>query len=353
MSPPPLLSGSDYAGSEALLRRAAALLGACACHAREDGTLVWADADQAARLFGLAVAPETLAALDTVTSGAATGALSHTHAVAITPAGPQHWRADPATRVLAVLASQPGIDDAGVPDPQAVMLGEALARGRVRLFRQPIVAARDGRVVRFECLARILDADGRVISPADFIPAAERSGLVGALDIAVLRLALAALHADPGLALAVNVSAGTIADSSACADYAGLLAAAGGVGERLTVEITETIAISDLDAAARFAAAARANGARLALDDFGEGYTSFRALRALPLDEVKIDGLYVEGIDQRADSRAFVRAIECLARDLGLETVAERVETEGEAIALRTLGIGGLQGFLYGRPAAA
>jgi EAL domain-containing protein (putative c-di-GMP-specific phosphodiesterase class I) len=340
----------EAAGGLAL--RALSVLGAGACVVDASGHLIWADEAAAAKAMGFLGVPGTLAALDACTDGAVSRAME----LGVSRTGPYgglEVRCDPARGLLTIRSLAPNSGETRREDPQARALEAALTDQRIALFRQPIVTATDAAIVRWECLARVIGEDGAIMSPASFIPAAERAGLVGALDLAALELALHDLAADPGLNLAVNVSAGTIADEGACQAYAERLAAGRDLTARLTVEITETIAIHDLDTAARFGHLAHAAGARLALDDFGEGYTSFRALRALPLDEVKIDGLYVESIDTRADSRAFVRAIDRLARDLGLETVAERVETEGEALALRELGVGGLQGFLYGRPQAA
>ncbi|KAF0097791.1 MAG: PAS/PAC sensor-containing diguanylate cyclase/phosphodiesterase, partial [Hyphomonadaceae bacterium] len=238
-------------------------------------------------------------------------------------------------------------------DVQTLALKQALKENRIALFRQPIVTSTDGSIVRFECLARMINVDGTIANAADFIPAAERAGLIADLDIAALNLALAALKGRADLQLAVNVSAATIADFNARQEFENMLKHSRNEAGYLTVEITETIAIQDLDVAAKFAAKVRVNNARVALDDFGSGHTSFRSLKAIPLDEVKIDGHYVEKIHERGDSRAFVKAIQSLSHDLGLETIAERVETETEAAILRDIGIFGLQGYLFGRPQAA
>lgn len=238
-------------------------------------------------------------------------------------------------------------------DVQTLALKRALKENRIALFRQPIVTSTDGSIVRFECLARMINIDGTIANAADFIPAAERAGLIADLDIAALSLALNALKGRSDLQLAVNVSAATIADFNARQEFENRLKFSKNEAAFLTVEITETIAIQDLDVAAKFAAKVRVNNARVALDDFGSGHTSFRSLKAIPLDEVKIDGHYVEKINERGDSRAFVKAIQSLSHDLGLETIAERVETETEAAILREIGIFGLQGYLFGRPQAA
>ena len=325
------------------------------CQLTPGGGLVWDDTAQARLFNGTPFSPpSTLAGLDRLTDGAATLALASGERMLARIGGRVEIRADRSRGLIALRRLEPAAFDVLRSDAQALALAEALADGRMRLYRQPIVAANDPRsVVRWECLARMVRLDGTVASPNEFIPAAERAGLIGHLDLSALRLALSALKARPDQALAVNVSAATLAEQGAREDYIALLRAAHGTVQGLTVEITETIAIHDLDVAARFAEDARSPGIRIALDDFGEGYTSFRSLMRLPLDEVKIDGLYVQDIDVKADSQAFVRAIEGLSRDLGLETVAERVETQAEAEALKAIGVQGLQGFYFGAPVAA
>ena len=330
------------------------MLHATGCDFDDVGNLRWLDPKTAGRLLGVQYIPKTLAALDEATGGGLLLALQQGRAINLTAPKNIEIRADARRRILVLrvidqantlVAMPPPANDAG-----AIMLMSALADKRMCLFRQPIVSAQDTRILRFECLSRLIHEDGRIAQPYEFIPAAERAGLVGALDLETLSLALKALERDPEVKLAVNVSAATIADQGSRRAYKDMLAAHNDLATRLTVEITETIAIHDLDIAARFGHAAKASGARLALDDFGEGHTSFQSLRTLPLDEVKIDGLYVQDIDARADNRAFVIAIDRLARDLGMETVAERVETNEEAVALRQIGVDCLQGYLYGKP---
>jgi EAL domain-containing protein (putative c-di-GMP-specific phosphodiesterase class I) len=347
-----------------LAQQAFAALDAIACEIDARGHLTWLDEAQAVRVFGSVSPPATLEALDRLTQGAARRALASGELTATSRPAPMELSASPGAHILAIrrthrmagdIMPNPANDPADDPanHPAALMLTRALAEKRMCLFRQPIVSSSDARIVRWECLSRLVHEDGSIAQPFEYIPAAERAGLVGALDIETLDLALASLNRSSTIALAVNVSAATIADQGAREDYLHRLALARPYADRLTVEITETIAITDLDIAARFGHSARAAGARLALDDFGEGHTSFRSLRVLPLDEVKIDGLYVEAIDRRDDSRAFVNAIFLLARDLGLETVAERVETAQEAAALKGIGIGNLQGYFYGKPRAS
>jgi EAL domain-containing protein (putative c-di-GMP-specific phosphodiesterase class I) len=333
------------------------LLRATGCDFDALGHLSWVNPAAAAKLLGVTQVPLTLTALDSIIDGGATLALNTNQPVALVTHKGVEVRADVGRGILVLRKTNADQPILAMPspanDPSTLMLISALADKRMCLFRQPIVNAQDAKIIRWECLSRLIHEDGRIAQPYEFIPAAERAGLVGALDIETLDLALRALSRETNINLAVNVSAATIADQGSRRAYKDLLASKGNLATRLTIEITETIAIHDLDIAARFGHAAKAAGARLALDDFGEGHTSFQSLRTLPLDEVKIDGLYVEDIDARSENRAFVIAIDRLARDLGMETVAERVETAGEAHALREIGVDGLQGYFYGKPRSA
>ncbi|MFN9148374.1 MAG: EAL domain-containing protein [Hyphomonadaceae bacterium] len=347
----PLLEAHVSPAEDAL-----SLLHATACKIDERGGLSWVDPVKATVFLQVERPPSHFDELDLAVEGAAFQALRRGHPVTIRRPSNLEVIANVAQQII-VFREIMALPPEYVPqlpraanDPETIMLKSALADNRMCLFRQPIISTADNQIVRWECLSRLIQVDGRVVAPIDFIPAAERAGLVGELDIETLNLALSALTREDTIKLAINVSAGTIADSSACRDYLDILAYNPTISDRLTVEITESIAIHDLDAAARFGQSVRAAGARLALDDFGEGHTSFRSIRALPLDEIKIDGAYVKNIESREDSRAFVVAIDQLARGLGMETVAERVETAEEAEALREIGVIGQQGYFYGRP---
>jgi EAL domain-containing protein (putative c-di-GMP-specific phosphodiesterase class I) len=339
-----------------LAASALAALDTIAAHVDPDGRLTWSDPEQAINLFGLTLdpiagLPLTFDALDTLCAGAVSRAREADRPIRQRIGRLMEFRFHPAglvtIRRLGLLATDRRAADAG-----AATVSLAIEQRRLILMHQPIIDTVTGAVLRHECLARIVDVDGTILSPGVFIPIAERAGLIGMLDVATLDQALGGMGRVAGLQLAVNVSAATVADEKARQAYLQRLALSPALAPRLTVEITETIAIEDLDVAAHFAGEVRKLGARVALDDFGEGHTSFRSLLKIPLDEVKIDGLYVEKIDSRREARAFVHAIDRLSRELGLETVAEKVETEGEADALRQIGVGSMQGYHFGRPVA-
>ena len=181
---------------------------------------------------------------------------------------------------------------------------------------------------------------------------ADRLGLVRLLDHRVLELAVAELVTAPALKASLNVSAASTVDPDWWGALGGMLRAHPGVGERLTVEITETAAIHDIDETRGFVARVKDLGCRIAIDDFGAGNTSFRNLRKLGVDLVKIDGAFVQNLAHSDDDRAFVRTLIDLARRLNLETVAEWVQDEEAAAMLADWGCDYLQGALVGLAAA-
>jgi diguanylate cyclase (GGDEF)-like protein len=221
----------------------------------------------------------------------------------------------------------------------------ALNDRRIALAYQPIVSAGPDRVVSsYECLVRIRRADGSLLPASIIVPLAEKLGLIRLIDARVLELAIAELNAAPQLKLSVNVSPATTMDHAWIKALEAQLRASPGIASRLTVEITETSAIADADETRRFVAKVKGLGCRVAIDDFGAGYTSFRNLRKLGVDCVKIDGAFVENFHRSEDDRHFVRTLLGLAQHMGLATVAEWVPTEDVACDLAALGCDYLQG---------
>ena len=198
-------------------------------------------------------------------------------------------------------------------------------------FYQPVVDAMSHAVDHYECLIRLRRRNGQYVPAASFIPFVEQSGLMRQVDRRALELAIEELSAHPRLRLAVNVSGHTTSDRSWLRMLNALVRGMPELAERLTVEITETVALEDIDETARFVRSLRDLGCRVALDDFGAGYTSFRNLKALAVDCVKIDGSYVRGLEDNVDNQLFVRTLLGLAEGLGLVTVAECVEKIGRA----------------------
>ncbi len=204
----------------------------------------------------------------------------------------------------------------------------ALNERRIFLAYETVVAAVDRQPAFYECLMRIRRTDGSLIAASDIIPIAERLGLVRLLDHRVLELVVDEMIAAPALRASLNVSAASTTDPDWWAGLGSLLRAHPGVAERLIVEITESAAIHDIDETRGFVARVKDLGCRIAIDDFGAGYTSFRNLRKLGVDIVKIDGAFVQDIMRSEDDRAFVRTLIDLAKRLKLATVAEWVQDE-------------------------
>ncbi len=228
----------------------------------------------------------------------------------------------------------------------------ALNEQRVTLARQPIVHAGTRKVAMREALMRIKRTDGSVMAAASVIPMVEKLGFMPMLDQRVLDLALADLQDDPQARLSINVSPASLRSPDWLAALAARLSARPDLAGRLVVEMTETCLVDDVEAMRQRLAAMKELGLRLAVDDFGSGHTSFRHLRALPFDIVKIDGAFVQNIGRSTDDRFFVRTLLDLARHLGVEVVAEWVTDETAAQMLTDWGVTYLQGELFDDAAA-
>jgi diguanylate cyclase (GGDEF)-like protein/PAS domain S-box-containing protein len=220
------------------------------------------------------------------------------------------------------------------------------------LFRQPIFEFAADAVTGHELLLRMIDREGQLASPDRFLPVAEQIGAMPAIDLWVVRQAIAELAAMPGDGhLFINLSAASLVDGRLVEELRAMLAAEPGVDpSRLTLEITETAAIAHIEWARTLATRLRALGCRLALDDFGAGFASFRYLKHLPVDVVKIDGEFIHDLERDATSQAVVRALVQTAREVGSTTIAEYVENEGTFELLRSLGVDAAQGFHIGAP---
>ncbi|MFK8250014.1 EAL domain-containing protein [Ancylobacter terrae] len=222
----------------------------------------------------------------------------------------------------------------------------ALTERRVSLAFQPIADAGSGRHAFYECLVRIETAEGELLGGATIVPVAEKFGLLRMLDRRVLELALDTLEADPELSLSVNVAPGSVHDRAWLELLRGRMR--DGLGARLMVELTESSAIDDIEATCEFVAQLRELGCTVAMDDFGAGYTSFRNLRRLGVDVLKIDGSFIRPLVASEDDRFFVRTLLALARQLRLKTVAEWVPDQSTAALLAEWGCDYLQGEFVG-----
>ena len=239
----------------------------------------------------------------------------------------------------------------------ATRLQQALDEDRFELDLQRVLPAQgaedDGRL-RGELLLRLRERDGSRVLPGAFMPAAERFHIAPRLDRWVLRQAVALLQREGGLeiaALSVNVSGLTLQDAAFHQEARALLLQLGARrASALCLEITETAVITRLGEAASFITQMRALGARIALDDFGAGLSSYSYLKALPVDVLKIDGQFVRALMTDPLDQVAVRNFVDVAQTLGLTTVAECVETPEVLLELVRLGVGEVQGFLLHRP---
>ena len=234
-------------------------------------------------------------------------------------------------------------------------LRRAIDRDLLRLHYQPIWDLATGRIVAFEALCRWRDEDGRDISPQDFIPVAEESGLIVPLGRWVLMQAASTLATwdaraggDCGVAFAVNISAIQLQRDNVPRLLEEVLAETGLTGTRFTLELTESALIADPDGVRQTMQALKALGVRLAMDDFGTGYSNLICLQKLPIDVLKMDRSFVTEMLADRDKLAIVRAILSLAQALGMRTTAEGIETEELARTLAALGCSRGQGYLYG-----
>jgi len=192
--------------------------------------------------------------------------------------------------------------------------------------------------------------DGSILTAGHFVPAAEQMGIVHLVDRFALEAAVATLKAQPQVTLAVNVSGTAASDPAWLQDFVEYIRAAKEVAPRLIVELTETAALHHFEENAQFVSQLRELGVRVAIDDFGAGYTSFRNLQMLHVDTVKIDGSYVKDLSQSPENQVFVRTLVGLARSFDIKTVAEWVSSDEDAALLQTFGVDYFQGFHFGEP---
>ncbi len=232
-------------------------------------------------------------------------------------------------------------------------LTAAMLRGEITLDYQTIHRAADSVTDGAEALARWRHPELGVVSPVEFIAAAEETGQILALGEHILRTALRDAGRWPGIYVSVNLSPVQFRFSDLAAEVKTLLAESGLAPARLQLEVTEGVLLHDLDAARAQIEALRQLGVRVALDDFGTGYSSLSYLRSLPFDKVKIDCAFVSGLATDPTNHAIVRCIVGLARELDMRVTAEGVETEEEATLLTAAGCNSLQGYLFGRPMPA
>jgi EAL domain-containing protein (putative c-di-GMP-specific phosphodiesterase class I) len=226
----------------------------------------------------------------------------------------------------------------------------AMHDNRLRFAFQPIVDSHTAEPIWFECLLRMVEPDGEIVAAGEFMPVVEDLGMIRPVDRMVLELAVEEVSRYPEARLTFNVSGLTTADRSWLRTAVVLLRGKPELARRLIVEITETAGLEDVEACAHFVSTLRDLGCQVALDDFGAGYTSFRHLKQLAVNMIKIDGAFVRNIGENPDNLAFVRTLIDLARTFNLSTVAECIETAEEAEIMRNEGVDLLQGYVFGAP---
>jgi diguanylate cyclase (GGDEF)-like protein/PAS domain S-box-containing protein len=239
-------------------------------------------------------------------------------------------------------------------------LHHALVRGELRVFYQPIVGLDDGRVRAFEALVRWIHPQRGLVSPAEFIPVAEETGLIVSIGEWVLEQAAhqltewhARFPADPPLAMGINLSLRQFARPGLVEHVQAVLERSGVDAAALKLEVTESIVMGDADEAIASLHALKALGVQLQVDDFGTGYSALSYLHRIPLDVLKIDRSFIVAMAGGEKHLAIVRAIIALAAALGLETTAEGVDDPAQAEHLRRMGCTYGQGYLWGRPMEA
>jgi diguanylate cyclase (GGDEF)-like protein/PAS domain S-box-containing protein len=232
----------------------------------------------------------------------------------------------------------------------------AIEANRFRLYAQEICDLRHpfGEHRHYEILLRMMDENGELTSPAAFIPAAERYDLMGSIDrwviSAILRDHRQDLRDHPDISLAINLSANSLSDPLLWPFVLEEIRDAGIAADRLHFEITETAIINNFAIASQFVTAVRAAGARVVLDDFGSGLSSFAYLKQFEVDHLKIDGAFVRNLQDNAVDRRIVESINDVGHALGITTVAECVEDEGTLQAVRLMGVDMAQGYYLGEP---
>src|SRR5271170_2439538 len=236
-------------------------------------------------------------------------------------------------------------------------LRKALDQGDFRVYYQPIVSLRTGKITGFEALTRWQRPEG-IVPPIEFIAVAEEIGLIIPMNRQLLREACQHLRSwqsefpsSPALTMSVNVTSKEFAQPDLASEIRKSLELTGVDPGCLQLEIIETIAMGDAEKSGHVLAQLRALGVRLSIDDFGTGYSSLSRLRRIPVDTLKIDRAFISNMDSDPENLEIVRAIIMLAHNLGLKVVAEGTETEAHINLLKEFNCEMAQGYFFSRPA--
>ncbi len=230
-------------------------------------------------------------------------------------------------------------------------LRKALAGGEFELFYQALVALEDRRITGFEALLRWRHPTRDLVSPAEFIPIAEETGMIVPIGAWVLRQACTeAARWPPDITVAVNLSPVQLRSPALARTVRSALAASGLPARRLELEITESVLLTEDERTLATLRDLRAMGVRISMDDFGTGYSSLRYLRSFPFDKIKLDQSFVHDLSGGPEAMVIVRAVAGLGHSLGIATLAEGVETEEQLERLRAAGYTEAQGYFFNRP---
>jgi EAL domain-containing protein (putative c-di-GMP-specific phosphodiesterase class I) len=228
----------------------------------------------------------------------------------------------------------------------ATQVKNAIANNEFTLVYQPIIESKTGKTSHYECLIRIKAPDGTLKSAGSFIHIAEKMGLIETIDVLVLEMVVAKLKADKNIRLTFNISNLTVGNKNWVKRFFDLITPE--LGARMVIEITETSAARDIRETAYFIATLQDTGCMFALDDFGSGYTSFRQIKALSFDYIKIDGSLVHDIAYNQHNKVLVKSLMEYLKTMNVKTVAEFVENGETAKILMEFGVDYLQGNYFG-----
>jgi EAL domain-containing protein (putative c-di-GMP-specific phosphodiesterase class I) len=238
-------------------------------------------------------------------------------------------------------------------------LRKAIERNEFRVYYQPVVSIRSGQIIGFEALTRWQRPEG-ILNPCDFIGLAEETGIILEVTRQLLAEGCRQLRAwqerfpsNPPLSLSINICPKQFAQDDLAIEIGRLLQESGMDARCIVLEITENVTMADPERSARLLSELKALGCGLDIDDFGTGYSSLSRLQSFHVDRLKIDRVFVSRMEKDAESREIVRTIITLAHNLGLQVIAEGVETTDQVELLRNAGCEMVQGYLFSKPADA